>query len=109
MSQHGGKLSIAKRVLLARALKLDALTLTTPLVGINNRNLHTFEVSLDTTFGLHDRIAGDRVTITESGIMSRGDVTAMTARGIYGFLVGESFMRAPEPGEQLRALFFPED
>jgi indole-3-glycerol phosphate synthase len=87
----------------------DALTLDTPLVGINNRNLHTFEVSLDTTLGLHDRIAGDRVTITESGIMSRGDVTAMTARGIYGFLVGESFMRAPEPGEQLRALFFPED
>lgn len=83
----------------------DALTLKTPLVGINNRNLHTFEVSLDTTFDLHERIAADRLTITESGIMTRNDVEAMTDRGIYGFLVGESFMRAPEPGEKLQELF----
>ncbi len=86
----------------------DALTLNTPLVGINNRNLHNFEVSLDTTFELHERISADRLTITESGIMTRADVEAMTARGIYGYLVGESFMRAPEPGDKLRELFFPE-
>lgn len=84
----------------------DALTLTTPLVGINNRNLHTFDLSLDTTFNLHERISRDRLTITESGIMTRSDVEAMTGRGIYGFLVGESFMRAPKPGEKLRELFF---
>ena len=86
----------------------DALTLTTPLVGINNRNLHTFEVALDTTYGLHERISRDRLTITESGIMTREDVDTMTARGIYGFLVGESFMRAAEPGQKLHELFFAE-
>lgn len=85
----------------------DALTLSTPLVGINNRDLHTFEVSLDTTFKLHERISQERLTITESGIMTRNDVQAMTDQGIYGFLVGESFMRAPEPGEKLQELFFP--
>ncbi|MFW5824406.1 MAG: indole-3-glycerol phosphate synthase TrpC [Marinobacter sp.] len=83
----------------------NALTLSTPLVGINNRNLHTFEVSLDTTFELHRRIPADRLTITESGILSREDVALMTDREIYGFLVGESFMRAPEPGEKLQELF----
>ncbi len=84
----------------------DALTLTTPLLGINNRNLHTFEVSLDTTFDLHERIGADRLSITESGIMTRADVEAMTGRGIYGFLVGESFMRAEDPGQKLQELFF---
>ncbi len=84
----------------------DALTLKTPLVGINNRNLHTFEVSLDTTFDLHERIGSDRLSITESGIMTRADVEAMTGRGIYGFLVGESFMRAEDPGRKLQELFF---
>ncbi|SFL85093.1 indole-3-glycerol phosphate synthase TrpC [Marinobacter zhejiangensis] len=84
----------------------DALTLTTPLVGINNRNLHTFDVSLNTTFDLHGRIPSDRMAITESGILTREDVTAMTERGIYGFLVGESFMRAPDPGAKLEELFF---
>ncbi|WP_323753161.1 indole-3-glycerol phosphate synthase TrpC [Marinobacter sp.] len=83
----------------------DALTLRTPLVGINNRNLHNFEVSLDTTFDLYQRIGSDRLAITESGIMTRADVQAMTERGIYGFLIGESFMRAPEPGEKLQELF----
>ncbi|RMJ03238.1 Indole-3-glycerol phosphate synthase [Marinobacter litoralis] len=83
----------------------DALTLSTPLVGINNRNLHTFEVSLDTTFDLYQRIGSDRLAITESGIMTRADVQAMTERGIYGFLIGESFMRAPDPGEKLQELF----
>lgn len=85
----------------------DALTLTTPLVGINNRNLHTFDVSLDTTFSLHERISSDRLTITESGIMTRADVEAMTSRGIYGFLVGESFMRSDDPGYKLQEMFFP--
>lgn len=84
----------------------DALTLNTPLVGINNRDLHSFDVSLDTTFDLHQRIDADRLTITESGIMTRADVDVMTGRGIYGFLVGESFMRAEEPGEKLQELFF---
>lgn len=83
----------------------DALTLTTPLVGINNRNLHTFEVSLETTFDLHQRIPDDRLTITESGILTRDDVDAMTGRGIYGFLIGESFMRADRPGEKLQEFF----
>jgi len=86
----------------------DALTLNTPLVGINNRNLHTFDVSLETTFRLHQRIAGERLTVTESGIMTRADVESMTARNIYGFLVGESFMRAPQPGRKLQELFFPD-
>jgi len=84
----------------------DALTLSTPLVGINNRNLHTFDVTLDTTLELHHRISDERLTITESGIMTVDDVNAMTDRGIYGFLVGESFMRADEPGVKLRELFF---
>ncbi len=83
----------------------DALTLATPLVGINNRNLHTFDVSLETTFSLHQRVPDSRVTVTESGILTRDDVIAMTERDIYGFLVGESFMRAPEPGEKLQELF----
>jgi len=85
----------------------DALTLTTPLVGINNRDLHSFDVSLETTFDLHQRIGKDRLAITESGIMTRADVEAMTGRGIYGFLVGESFMRAANPGAKLQELFFP--
>ena len=83
----------------------DALTLSTPLVGINNRDLHSFDVSLETTFNLHQRIGAERLTITESGIMTRADVEAMTGRGIYGFLIGESFMRAPDPGEKLQELF----
>lgn len=82
-----------------------ALTLETPLVGINNRDLHSFDVSLETTFNLHPRIGPERLAITESGIMTHADVAAMTGRGIYGFLVGESFMRAPDPGEKLQELF----
>ena len=83
----------------------DALTLKTPLLGINNRNLHNFEVALETTFDLHSQITGDRVTITESGILTNDDVEAMKDNGIYGFLVGESFMRAPSPGQKLREMF----
>lgn len=84
-----------------------ALALDTPLIGINNRDLHTFNTTLETTFGLLERIPEDRLVITESGIHTRADVEAMLARDVYGFLVGEAFMRAAEPGEKLRELFAP--
>jgi len=81
------------------------LRLRTPLVGVNNRNLRTFDVSLDTTLSQLSRIPSDRLPVTESGILSRSDVQTMRAAGVDAFLVGEAFMRAPEPGEALRALF----
>ncbi len=84
-----------------------ALALSTPLVGINNRDLHSFETTLDTTFALLDQVPRDRMVITESGIHTRENVEAMLARGVRGFLVGEAFMRDPEPGRALRELFFP--
>ena len=82
-----------------------ALQLQTPLLGINNRNLRTFEVSLETTLGLLPRIPAERIVVTESGILSRGDVIRMREKDVHAFLVGEAFMRAPEPGEALAALF----
>jgi indole-3-glycerol phosphate synthase len=82
-----------------------ALRLKTPLMGINNRNLKTFEVSLDTTLELRERVPSDRIVVTESGIQTRQDVLRMGAAGVNAFLVGEAFMRAPEPGEALAALF----
>jgi indole-3-glycerol phosphate synthase len=86
--------------------ELDAaLQLKTPLVGINNRNLRTFEVTLDTTLGLLDRIPADRIVVTESGILKPEDVALMRARKVDTFLVGEAFMRAPEPGVELARLF----
>lgn len=84
----------------------QALTLPTPLIGINNRNLHNFEVSLATTLELLEEIPEDRVVITESGIHSREDVNMMRDHQVHTFLVGESFMRADNPGEKLQALFF---
>jgi indole-3-glycerol phosphate synthase len=82
-----------------------ALKLKTPLVGINNRNLRSFEVSLDTTLGLLKDVPPDRLLVTESGILQREDVQKMRAAGVHAFLVGEAFMRADDPGEALAALF----
>ena len=85
---------------LQRALKLE-----TRLVGINNRNLRSFEVSLDTTLGMLKDVPADRLLVTESGILARADVQRMRAGGVHAFLVGEAFMRAEEPGEALAELF----
>jgi indole-3-glycerol phosphate synthase len=103
---------------LAQRLKMDALVevhdgdelerallLGAPLVGINNRNLHTFELTLETTYSLLPRVPADRLLVTESGILSQADVSAMRARNVNAFLVGEAFMRTPNPGDALRELF----
>ncbi|MDP1606324.1 MAG: indole-3-glycerol phosphate synthase TrpC [Rhodocyclaceae bacterium] len=82
-----------------------ALKLKTPLIGINNRNLRTFEVSLDTTISQLGRIPADRIVITESGISTPVDVALMKQHGVHAFLVGEAFMRAPSPGAELARLF----
>jgi indole-3-glycerol phosphate synthase len=83
-----------------------ALTLNTRLLGINNRDLHSFSVSLDNTYQLLPHIPDSRIVVTESGIITRDDVEAMRERNVNTFLVGEAFMRAKVPGEELRALFF---
>ena len=82
-----------------------ALKLKTPLVGINNRNLRTFDVTLQTTLDMLPDVPADRLLVTESGILARQDVTQMRAAGVHAFLVGEAFMRAPEPGLALAELF----
>jgi indole-3-glycerol phosphate synthase len=82
-----------------------ALKLKTPLVGINNRNLRTFEVSLETTLGMLAAIPAGRLVVTESGISQPADVQRMREAGVHAFLVGEAFMRADDPGEALTALF----
>ena len=82
-----------------------ALLLKTPLVGINNRNLRTFEVSLQTTLDLLNRVPAERLLVTESGILARPDVQRMRDANVHAFLVGEAFMRAPDPGVALAELF----
>ena len=82
-----------------------ALQLETPLLGINNRNLRTFEVTLDTTLGLLARIPADKIVVTESGIVKPEDVALMRSNQVQSFLVGEAFMRAPDPGLELARLF----
>lgn len=82
-----------------------ALELPNRLIGINNRNLHTFDVSLQTTFDLLPAIPADRLVVTESGILTKGDVAVMREKHVHGFLVGESFMRAENPGDKLAELF----
>jgi indole-3-glycerol phosphate synthase len=82
-----------------------ALKLKTPLLGVNNRNLRTFEVSLDTTLSLMAELPPEKLLITESGIATREDVLRLRQAGVHAFLVGEAFMRAPEPGEALAELF----
>ena len=85
---------------LARALDLPAR-----LIGINNRDLRSFSVSLDTTLGLKDRVPADRLLVTESGIVTPADVARMRSHGVHTFLVGETFMRADDPGAALAQLF----
>ncbi len=86
--------------------ELDAaLQLQTPLLGINNRNLRTFEVTLQTTLNLLERIPSDRIVVTESGILKPADVALMQQHAVNAYLVGEAFMRADEPGEELARLF----
>ncbi len=82
-----------------------ALRLSTPLLGINNRNLRTFEVTLQTTLDLLPRVPADRLLVTESGILARADVRRMRDARVHAFLVGEAFMRAPDPGAALAGLF----
>lgn len=82
-----------------------ALQLETPLLGINNRNLRTFEVTLDTTLGLLARIPQNKIVVTESGIFTADDVALMRKNNVHTFLVGEAFMRQPEPGAELAKVF----
>ncbi|MDP3828904.1 MAG: indole-3-glycerol phosphate synthase TrpC, partial [Polaromonas sp.] len=88
-----------------RAELVRALQLKTPLLGINNRNLQTFEVSLDTTLGLVKDVPADRLLVTESGITTAADVARLREAKVNAFLVGEAFMRAEDPGVALAGLF----
>lgn len=99
-------LAMAVLVEVHDAVELErALRLKTPLLGINNRNLRSFEVTLDTTLALLPQVPPDRLLVTESGILAPGDVQRMRAAGVHAFLVGEAFMRAPDPGAALAGLF----
>ena len=105
---HDTALSVGLNVLIEvhdeRELE-RALALDNQLIGINNRNLHTFETRLQVTLDLLQHIPDDRLLITESGIVQTKDVELMHAHGIYGFLVGEAFIRQPDPGVALTGLF----
>src|SRR5690606_25279009 len=84
----------------------QALALGAELIGINNRDLHSFKTSLNVTYGLLEFIPEGIAVVTESGILVREDVEEMLRHGVYGFLIGESFMRADDPGQKLKELFF---
>ena len=114
-----GDAALLELALLAAELDLDvlvevhdeaelerALDVPAPLVGINNRNLRTFETSLDTTLRLRERVDDGRTVVTESGIHAPADVARLRDAGVNAFLVGEAFMRAPDPGAELARLFF---
>ena len=101
---HGLHMSVLVEVHDAQEMQ-RALRLKTALLGVNNRNLRTFEVSLDTTLSLFNDLPTDKLLITESGIATQEDVRRMRASGVQAFLVGEAFMRADEPGEALAKLF----
>ena len=114
-----GDTSLAELSALAQDLDMDvlvevhdqqelerALSLPCKLVGINNRNLRTFETSLNTTLDLLERVPDDRIVVTESGIHTRDDVALMRKYNVNAFLVGEAFMKADQPGEKLHQLFF---
>jgi indole-3-glycerol phosphate synthase len=101
---HSLKMAVLVEVHDAAELDL-ALQLATPLIGINNRNLRTFEVSLQNTLALLPRIPQDRIVVTESGIFTQQDVALMRGHDVHAFLVGEAFMRAAEPGVELARLF----
>jgi indole-3-glycerol phosphate synthase len=101
-----GALGMAMLVEVHDAGELDrALRLDTPLIGINNRNLRTFDTRLETTLDLLDRIPEDRIAVTESGILTPDNVQTMARGGVKCFLVGEAFMRVPDPGTELARLF----
>ena len=85
---------------------MQALTLKTPLIGINNRNLRTFQTSIETTIGMLEMVPDERIVVTESGILSRTDVERLRAMDVQTFLVGEAFMRADDPGAELARMFF---
>jgi len=106
LQQAASELGMAVLVEVHDGEELDrALRLKTPLLGINNRNLRTFETRLDTTLSLLERIPSDRLVITESGIVAPADVKRMREAGVDAFLVGEAFMRSPDPGAELAKIF----
>ena len=106
LEAQAAALGMAALVEVHDGAELDrALRLKTPLLGINNRNLRTFEVSLDITLGLLERVPAERLLVTESGILGSADVKRMRDAGVHSFLVGEAFMRAADPGVALSALF----
>lgn len=106
LSQVAADLSLDVLVEVHDEAELDiALDCDFRLIGVNNRNLHTFETDLGTTLRLAERVPADRLLVTESGIATSADVKTMTDQGIFGFLVGETLMRQPDPREAYRALF----
>ena len=106
LAQTAAKLGMDVLVEVHDAMEMErALKLDTPLIGINNRNLRSFETSLQTTLDLKTQVPTDRLVITESGIHTADDVKLMQDNGVYAFLVGEAFMRAERPGQKMRELF----